>query len=292
MSTAPPALEARLSTSIGHAPDHFEVESSLTLTDGVMILFGPSGAGKSLTLQTLAGLFRPRAGFLRVRGEVLYDSERRIDVPPHKRRIGFVPQHHALFPFRDVLDNVLFGLPRAERRRDNPRVLALVEELGLERLTGARPARLSGGERQRVALARALAVEPQLLLLDEPFASIDREGRAALRQSLRAVLDHHALPAVFVTHDAGEAIELGDILVRFERGRTVASGVPAEMLTEQPAITVAGRPSGPAERLDDGRMRVALDQATIEGPAAMVEPNTNGTLRLDLRARRRRRTSE
>ncbi len=292
MTDTPPALEARLSASIGRGTDRFDVESSLCLSDGVMILFGPSGAGKSLTLHALAGLLRPRAGFLRVRGEVLYDSEHGIDVPPHKRRLGFVPQHHALFPFRDVLDNVLFGLPRAERRRNNPRVLALMEELGLGRLAGARPARLSGGERQRVALARALAVEPQLLLLDEPFASIDREGRAALRQSLRAVLDHHALPAVFVTHDTGEAIELGDTVVCFERGRTVASGEPETMLAAQPAVTVVGRPVDPVERLDDGRMRVALDRATIEGPPAMLEPNTDGTLRLDLRARRRRRTSE
>lgn len=286
--TAAPALEARLSASIGRDAERFELESTLALTHGVLILFGPSGAGKSLTLQALAGLFRPRAGFLRVRGEVLYDSERRIEIPPHKRRIGFVPQHYALFPFRDVLDNVLFGLPRAERRRDNPRVLALMEELGLSRLADARPARLSGGERQRVALARALAVQPRLLLLDEPFASIDREGRAAIRQSLRAVLDHHALPAVFVTHDADEAIALGDTLVRFESGRTVESGTPEAMLAERPEVTVAGRQSGPTHRLHDGRVRVTLDQATVAGPAEIVDQATDGTLQLHLHARRRR----
>jgi molybdate transport system ATP-binding protein len=254
------------------------------LPHGVLILFGPSGAGKSLTLQALAGLLRPATGWLQLNGEVLYDSSRGINIPAHRRGIGYVPQHHALFPFRDSFDNVLFGLPRRERRRDNPRVLALMDELDIGHLAASRPDMLSGGERQRVALARALAVRPRLLLLDEPFASIDQEGRAALQALLRQVLTRHAIPAVFVTHSVEEALALGDTLVRFERGRTVESGRPAVLLQRTRRVTVSG-PIGPEETLDDGLAQVTLASATVIAPREVLRPDADGVLRLDLQAR-------
>src|SRR5262249_8351464 len=157
------------------------------------VLFGPSGVGKTLALQALAGLLPGVRGHVRVAGEVLLDTSRRVDVPAHARRIGYVPQQHALVPFLDVAGNVAFGLPPPERR--GPRVTALLDELGLRALASARPGSLSGGERQRVALGRALAVEPRLLLLDEPFASIDEEGRAVLYKLVRTVIDRRRMPA-------------------------------------------------------------------------------------------------
>jgi molybdate transport system ATP-binding protein len=250
----------------------------------VLILFGPSGAGKSLTLQALAGLVRPHAGWLHLADDVLYDSSRGVNVPAHRRGVGYVPQHHALFPFRDALDNVLFGLPRRERRRDNPRVRALMEELGIAHLQASHPARLSGGERQRVALARALAVQPRLLLLDEPFASIDHDGRTALQTLLRQVLERHGIPAVFVTHSAEEALALGDTLVRFERGRTIEAGLPADLLHRSHRVSLTGRIGAP-EPLADGRTQVALDAATVAGPGDLLRPDADGLLRLDLRVR-------
>jgi ABC-type sulfate/molybdate transport systems ATPase subunit len=176
-----------------------------------------------------------------------------------------VPQQHALFPFLDVAGNVAFGLPRAERK--GTRVAALLAELGLADLAGAHPEELSGGERQRVALARALAVEPRLLLLDEPFASIDQEGRAALRRVVREVIDRRRIPAVLVTHDPGEAIALGDRMVRFERGKTAEAGAPAEMLGG--GLRVRGRVEAVRD-LGHGRAAARLADAEIEGPAEVV----------------------
>jgi molybdate transport system ATP-binding protein len=276
------ALDARLSISVGEGDRAFAVEAELALDAGVLVLFGPSGAGKSLTLQALAGLLPRVRGHLRVGGEGLFG------VPAHQRRIGYVPQQHALFPFLDVAGNIAFGLPRAERRRgiSSERTRALLDELGLLPLASRRPASLSGGERQRVALGRALAVEPRLLLLDEPFASIDEAGRAALQRLLRAVIERRGTPAVLVTHDAGEAIALGDRLVRFERkgalGRTVAAGEPRAVLGRGKAVVVTGTRRGAAEALGDGRARVTLDGAAIEGPEALLSGEDGEALRVEL----------
>jgi molybdate transport system ATP-binding protein len=225
------AVEAEVTIEVGDPRDPFVLKAEVALDDGVLVLFGPSGSGKSLTLRALVGVVRPAAGRIVVRGETLFDAGNGLWVPPHRRRIGYVPQHHSLFPFCDVYDNVAFGLPKGERRRDNALVDQLIRELGVEHLRDSRPDRLSGGERQRVALARALAVKPRLLVLDEPFASIDMDGRSALRETLRHALARHATPAVFVTHDPAEAEEIGDWMVAFERGRTVASGKPADVLS-------------------------------------------------------------
>jgi molybdate transport system ATP-binding protein len=237
-----PALDADLTLSVGAAERAFAVTARLRLERGLLVLFGPSGAGKSLTLQALAGLVQPRAGFVRAGARALFDAAARLDVPAHERRFGYVPQHHSLFPFLDVEGNVAFGLPRRERARGGAAVAEVLAELGLTHLARSRPDALSGGERQRVALARALVVRPSLLLLDEPFASIDHDGRAALRSALRAALERHGISAVLVTHDAEEALELGTALTRFERGRTVETGTPADLLgRERAACPLCGR---------------------------------------------------
>ncbi len=279
------ALEAQLTIGVGQGEERFVVESELALERGVLVLFGPSGAGKSLTLQALAGLVSPQRGCIRVDGDVLLDRERGIDVPAHRRRMGYVPQQDSLLPFCDVAGNVAFGLARRERRRENPRVLALLEEFGLTSLARARPHSLSGGERQRVALARALAVEPRLLLLDEPFASIDHAGRAALHRILKATLAHHGTPAVFVTHDPEEAATLGDSVVCFERGRTIAAGSPAALLPGGQPVVVSGTSAQLVGRVNDGRVQIRMHSALVEGPATLLEKGGSGELKLDLLTR-------
>lgn len=219
-------LEARLRVEV----DGFAVDAEFALDRGVLVFFGPSGAGKTLTLSALAGLVRPASGFIRLGDQTLFDDS--TWVPSRGRRVGYVPQHAELFPTTDVVGNVAFGLPKERRRADDPRVAALLDELGLTHLARSRPDQLSGGERQRVALARALAVEPRLLLLDEPFASIDYPGRKALREHVRETLDRHSVPAVLVTHDPWEAQALGDSVVRFERGRGQPAGAPGDALAE------------------------------------------------------------
>ena len=281
-----PALEARLSIRVGSEAQGFTVEAEFHLSRGVLVFFGPSGAGKSLTLQALAGLVPPARGTVRVGGETLFDADRGIDVPAHRRRIGYVPQHQSLFPFLDVRGNVAFGLPRAERRRSSAKVDAALEELSIGHLAHSHSQSLSGGERQRVALARALVVEPRLLALDEPFASIDQEGREELREALRATLDHHGIPAVFVTHDPEEALSLGDRLVRFERGRTVTSGAPAEILRRGQPVVMSGRPAGPPTELDDGRCELLLEGARLVAPRDLLRSSGgNGEVRLEARVR-------
>ncbi len=279
------ALEARLLVRVADRREVFVVESELALESGVLVLFGPSGAGKSLTLQALAGLVPVEQGLIRVGGETLLDTGRGIDLPAHRRSMGYVPQQNSLLPFCDVAMNVAFGLARRERRHDNPRVMALLEEFGIAHLARARPESLSGGESQRVALARALAVEPRLLLLDEPFASIDSAGRASLRETLRSTLARHAMPAVFVTHDAEEAASLGDRVVCFERGRSVASGTPAELLPGGQPVLVRGTPREPAKSIAPGRARLKLGDVVVEGPEALLAPDSGEDLELSLRVR-------
>jgi len=223
------AVDVHIRVSVGRGDTRFALDAELTIDDGVLVLFGPSGCGKSLTLQSVVGVVKPDAGHIRVCGVTMFDDQGAW-VPAHQRRIGYVPQHHSLFPFCSVADNVAFGLSRAERHSGSRRVDELIEELGIAHLRNAMPGNLSGGERQRVALARALAVEPRLLVLDEPFASIDYDGRDELRRSLRRTLERHGTPALFVTHDPNEARQLADRVVRFERGKTSASGSADEIL--------------------------------------------------------------
>jgi molybdate transport system ATP-binding protein len=224
------AIDADFALKVGKGKTAFALEARFRLEQGVLVLFGPSGSGKSLALQAIVGTVRADAGYLRLDGETVFDAAQGLEAPAHLRRIGYVPQHHSLFPFCNVTENVVFGLPRGRRKKLDQGTDALIEELGLGSLRSAMPANLSGGERQRVALARALAVEPRLLVLDEPFASIDLEGRAELLTMLRATLARRRLPALLVTHDPLEAIEVGDSVVRFERGRTVGQDQPRSLL--------------------------------------------------------------
>ncbi len=184
-----------------------------------LAIVGPSGSGKTTLLRLVAGLERPDAGSIRLGGETVADARAGVWVPPERRRVGFVFQDGALFPHLTALGNVEFGLwrlPRRLRRRRALEALARVEALHLaERY----PHELSGGEQQRVALARALAPEPQILLLDEPFAHLDEGLRRRLRGELKALLDALGTTALIVTHDPHEARELGDRVARLERGR-------------------------------------------------------------------------
>jgi molybdate transport system ATP-binding protein len=227
------ALEASFVVQVGTGEGRFQLQAELALRQGVLVLYGPSGAGKSLTLCALAGLTPLQSGSVSVGSDMFEDSVAGCRIEPQHRRLGYVPQHNALFPFCDVESNISFGLPRAERRPGNPVVKELMDELGVLELRRAQPASLSGGERQRVALARALAVQPQLLLLDEPFAFIDPRGRKELREVLRGILRSRGISAVLVTHSREEALAMADSVALYERGRTLRSGSPAEVLADE-----------------------------------------------------------
>jgi sulfate transport system ATP-binding protein len=227
-------MTSRLEVAIRKHLDGFTLDVEWSAGDGVAALFGPSGAGKTLTLQCLAGLVRPDSGRIVMGGEVLFDSAAGVDVPPQRRRLGYVFQGYALFPHLTVRSNVGFGLrgrDRAGRRRREDEVLA---RLGLEALAERYPRELSGGQRQRVALARALAASPRILLLDEPFGALDARVRQELRRWLRRLHDELHVTSVFVTHDQEEAFEVSDRVVLMNAGRIEQAGTPAQVF-EEPA---------------------------------------------------------
>lgn len=203
---------------------------SLRVNQGKLVaLLGPSGSGKTTLLRILAGLEQPDSGRIRLGG---VDA---TGLGARDRRIGFVFQHYALFRHMSVAENVAFGL-KVRKGADRPskaviaeRVATLLNLVQLEGLAGRYPSQLSGGQRQRVALARALAVEPRLLLLDEPFGALDAQVRKDLRRWLRRLHDDMGLTGVFVTHDQEEALEVADEVVVMNKGRIEQIGTPAEI---------------------------------------------------------------
>jgi sulfate transport system ATP-binding protein len=199
---------------------------TVTVEDGELTaLLGPSGGGKSTLLRIIAGLETPD------RGRVFIDGKDMTGVPARRRGVGFVFQHYAAFSHMSVWDNVAFGLKVA--RAGKPEIRRRVEELlrlvHLDGLAHRYPGQLSGGQRQRMALARALAVEPKLLLLDEPFGALDMKVRQELRSWLRRLHEQVHATTIFVTHDQEEALELADQIVLVNDGRVEQAGSPAEL---------------------------------------------------------------
>lgn len=203
----------------------------------IMAVLGPSGAGKSTLLRVIAGLERLDTGQLDNAGSG-WDGAGSF-VPTQKRRVGFVFQDYALFPHLTVRDNIGFGiqaLPKEDRTRRIDELMASVE---ISRLAGAYPHELSGGEQQRVALARALAPRPDIILLDEPFSSLDRRLRSELRQQTVETIRQSGAAALIVTHDADEAFETADELALMEDGRIIQTGIPLDVYRHPASLTCA-----------------------------------------------------
>jgi sulfate/thiosulfate transport system ATP-binding protein len=246
---------------------------SIRVEDGSLTaLLGPSGSGKSTLLRVIAGLESPDSGTVEIAGR---DA---TAVPPQKRGIGFVFQHYAAFKHMTVRENVAFGL--RVRKRPKPEIAAKVSELlrivGLDGYQGRYPAQLSGGQRQRMALARALAVEPEVLLLDEPFGALDANVRAELREWLRRLHDEVHVTTVLVTHDQEEAMEVADRIVVLNQGRVEQDGPPRE-LYERPANPFVMGFLGPVSRLGDTlvrphdlRVQVDPDDGALEAQVVRV----------------------
>ena len=195
----------------------------------LLALLGPSGSGKTTLLRIIAGLDWPDAG------EVSFDGEDALARGAGERHVGFVFQHYALFRHMSVFENVAFGLrvqPRAVRRDEaaiRRRVKELLDLVQLDWLADRYPSQLSGGQRQRIALARALAIEPSILLLDEPFGALDAKVRKELRTDLRRIHDHAGVTTVFVTHDQEEAFAVADLVAVMKDGRIEQYGAPADV---------------------------------------------------------------
>jgi iron(III) transport system ATP-binding protein len=202
--------------------------ASFGVSEGSLLaLVGESGSGKTTLLRMLAGLEQPDQGTISLDGQMLFESGR--SVAPEKRGIGMVFQHHALFPHLTVGKNIAFGLKKLPRPQRRERIDSLLELIDLPGFEERYPHELSGGERQRVALARALAPRPRLLLLDEPFSSLDARLRQTVRDETRAMLRKHGTTAIFVTHDTGDALTIADRIVVLRDGVIQQIGAPPEI---------------------------------------------------------------
>lgn len=202
---------------------NFGVEATFSAATGITVLSGPSGSGKSLTLAAIAGTLRPARGVIRVDNVVFADVEGGVHVRSQDRRLGVVYQHAALLDHRSPLDNVMLAVREGDEASRRSTAMALLERVGAAGLARAKTRLLSGGERQRVALARAMAGAPRLLLLDEPFSSLDASSRAEMRRLLKALVVEHQLIALVVTHDQADVDALADRVVVYEPGRTVSA---------------------------------------------------------------------
>lgn len=226
MNPAPSVWDVRLRKQLRHADSRFDMDLGFSSHAARVVLFGPSGAGKTQTLRMIAGITRPDDGRVAVAGRVLYDRAAGVSLPAPQRRLATMFQDYALFPHLTVRQNIGFGLRRGWRnpslRRRDPQVEAWIGRFGLQAVAGHYPQQLSGGQRQRTALARALVTEPAALLLDEPFAALDRALRRQLRGELLQLQQALQLPLLLITHDEEDVEILAEQVVQLAGGRVMA----------------------------------------------------------------------
>ena len=236
----------------------FALEAQFVSEGRLTALFGRSGSGKTTIVNLIAGLLRPDAGSVTVDGQTLVDTARRQFVPPHRRRIGYVFQEGRLFPHLTVRQNLLYGRWFAPRGEEPASLESVVELLDIGALLTRKPATLSGGEKQRVAIGRALLASPRLLLMDEPFASLDEARKAEILPFVERLRDELGLPIVYVSHSVAETVRLATTVVAMAQGRVVASGSPAQVMSHPEVTAITGRGESGAV-LD---MRVAAHDIT------------------------------
>lgn len=218
--------QVTLRKRLQHGRSRFDLDVSFSCADSRVVLFGPSGAGKTQTLRLIAGIVAPDAGRVGVAGRLLYDHAQSVSLSPQDRRLAFVFQDYALFPHLTVRQNITFartpGWRNPGRRTRDPRVDSWIERFHLQGVADHYPHQLSGGQRQRTALARALVNDPTALLLDEPFAALDKGLRQRLREELLELQVSLGIPLLLITHDDDDVRCLAERVVHLEAGRVVS----------------------------------------------------------------------
>ncbi len=271
----------------------FELDLAVSFPPGITILFGPSGAGKTTLLDCIAGLTTPDAGRISIADRALFDSNLAVNVPPQRRKIGYVFQDLALFPHLSVEANVEYGLSSLNRLERERRTAAILEVIPHLRICGSRrPGKISGGERQRVALARALVIDPAILLLDEPLAGLDAATKSKIVEDLRAWNREHRIPIVYVTHSREEVFALGERVIVLEQGRSIAQGTPHQVMTAPRQETVAQLAgfenifdaTAVAAQEDRGTMVCRLAGSQVELETPLVNVTAGSKLRVGIRA--------
>lgn len=249
-------VQVRKRRSAGRST-HFELEAAFAAEPGVTVIVGPSGAGKTTLLRCIAGLSDPEEGRIAAGGRVLFDSKQGIRLDPARRGVGFVFQDLALFPHLTVQENVLYGLRRLDEAERQRRMRAILESFQIAHLRGRFPREISGGEQQRVALARSLVTEPAVLLLDEPLSSLDSRTKVCIIEDLQRWNETRRIPVLYVTHDHGEVLAMGDRVLALEQGRIVAEGRPLDVVPAPPRLVV--QPAG-FENVFDATVRELREQ--------------------------------
>jgi molybdate transport system ATP-binding protein len=210
--------------------NEFVLNAEFKCANEMIVLFGPSGAGKTLTLECIAGLEVPDKGCININGITYFDSEKSINISPQKRNTGYLFQNFALFPHLTVEENIIFGLRSGNNTKEKMQEMLDVFEIhGLEKRY---PSQLSGGQRQRVALARALITRPRILLLDEPFSSIDYIVRMRLRRDLKKIREIIKIPIILITHNPVEAYTMADTIIVYKHGGIEQTGPPKEIFSK------------------------------------------------------------
>jgi molybdate transport system ATP-binding protein len=269
----------------------FSLDAAFAASGGVTALFGRSGAGKSTVLNLIAGLSRPAAGRIAVDGRTLYDSAAGIDLPAHARRVGYVFQEGRLLPHLSVRQNLLYGRFFAHGGKAVLGLDPAIELLGLAQLLERRPGALSGGEKQRVAIGRALLANPELLLLDEPLASLDAPRKAEILYYVERLRDEVRVPIVYVSHSLEEVVRLADTMVLLSDGRVLGAGPVGEMTGSAELRPYLGRYEGgaviearvAAQDLESGLARLQFKGGALEIPD--VEALVGELVRVRIRAR-------
>ncbi len=274
-AAAPPSPKAELEVELRKTYPGFQLAVRFSNALATLGVLGPSGSGKSMMLRCIAGLEMPDAGCVVLNGRVLFDSAAGVCLPPADRRVGIVFQDYALFPHLRVRENISFGLHGQSAAEQTAVTEEWTGRLQLGGLLDRYPRELSGGQKQRVALARALAMKPDALLLDEPFAALDPHLRRQMEEQLRGLLHSYQGAAVFVTHDRNEAFRLCDRLLVLTGGQVAAAG-PRSELFASPGTLAAARVTGcknlaPFERLDERTLRVEAWGCTLRLPVSIPE---------------------
>ena len=217
------SIHIQISRRMVSGDRHFQLDAAFTSSSKRIALFGPSGAGKSLTLRAVAGLLRPDAGRIEINDRVLFDSQAGICLPAQARRVAYLFQDYALFPHLTVAQNIAFGLRRGwrnpPRREVGPEAKRWVDAFELGAIVGSYPGEISGGQKQRVALARALMLQPDILLLDEPFSALDAHLRGRMRQELSTLQRQLDVPMLLITHDPADVDALADEVFEVRDGK-------------------------------------------------------------------------
>ena len=230
------SLTVRIKKQLGA----FRLDVDFTAENGVTALLGASGCGKSMTLKCIAGIEKPDEGYIELDGMVLYDSDRRVNLPPQKRQVGYLFQNYALFPNMSVRQNILCGLCREKDRNTKERRLAgMLRMMRLEGLENHKPSQLSGGQQQRAALARILVSDPKLLLLDEPFSALDGHLRDSIKIELRDLLSGFGREVLLVTHDRSEAYNMGSHIAVMDAGRLLTLKPTKELFADPGSVPAA-----------------------------------------------------